>query len=228
MKKLIAAALGLFCFTSAMALDNEPKPGLTFQGQVGVDISNIRNSEYSAKAGANLGIYAQYMFEKAHGTYIMGGLNYAMKGNRKDLGICVNKNVLHYLQVPIHIGFQYNIIPELGVFADFGPFFAVAPGGRGVFSFDDDTIGNHHYNILKNHHTGDYNLFNGLPELGFQRFDWGIGIRFGAEYNQHYSLNVAMDWGVEDILRDTFRSSYPNVYPKYKTFNCAITLGYRF
>ena len=41
MKKVLLAALALFTFTSAMALDNEPKPGLTFQGQVGMNISNI-------------------------------------------------------------------------------------------------------------------------------------------------------------------------------------------
>lgn len=223
MKKVLLAALALFTFTSAMALDNEPKPGLTFQGQVGLDISNLRGSEMNAKPGANLGFYGQYMFEKAHGTYLFTGLEYAMKGAKLSAGGATMKETLHYLEIPVHVGFQYNIIPELGVFADFGPYIAVAPGGRGVFDYDSDLIEDYHYNILKKHDTGSYTP----GHLGIQRFDWGFGFRFGAEYNQHYSLNVAFDWGATDVLRDSWRYQFPGSN-KLKTFNTAITLGYRF
>lgn len=235
MKKVLLAALALFTFTSAMALDNEPKPGLTFQGQVGMNISNIKGSIYDTKPGANLGFYGQYMLEKAHGTYIFAGLNYGMKGGKTSYNVLngpfagddINEKVnLHYLNIPIHIGFQYNIIPELGVFADFGPYMGVAPGGRKVVDYVKDIPDDYHYNVLKHHDKGEY-----VDGPGIQRFDWGLGFRFGAEYNQHYSLNIGLDWGLTDILRDSYRSQSAianHILPKYKNFNAAITLGYRF
>lgn len=225
MKKVLLAALALFTFTSAMALDNEPKPGLTWQGQVGLDISNLRGSHFDAKPGANLGFYGQYMFEKAHGTYLFAGVDYAMKGAKKTIDMPVtgkqtDKINLHYFTVPVHIGFQYNFIPELGAFIDFGPYFAVAPGGRYAVDYADGHIPDTHYNVLKKH--DDYGA-----NIGIQRFDWGLGLRFGAEYNQHYSLNFAFDWGLTDILRDSYLLHAVG-NPTYKTFNTAITLGYRF
>lgn len=233
MKKVLLAALALFTFTSAMAINNEPKPGLTWQGQVGMNISNLRDSHYNAKPGANVGFYGQYMLEKAHGTYIFAGLNYGMKGGKVTydvldgpfLGANIDEKInLHYLNIPIHIGFQYNIIPELGVFADFGPYLGVAPGGRKVIDYTQDIYEDYHYNILKHHDKGEY-----TDGPGIQRFDWGLGLRFGAEYNQHYSLNVGLDWGLTDILRDSYRSQNALLnLPEYKTFNASITLGYRF
>ncbi|MCQ2293661.1 MAG: PorT family protein [Bacteroidaceae bacterium] len=233
MKKVLLAALALFTFTSAMAINNEPKPGLTWQGQVGMNISNLRDSHYNAKPGANVGFYGQYMLEKAHGTYIFAGLNYGMKGGKVTydvldgpfLGANIDEKInLHYLNIPIHIGFQYNIIPELGVFADFGPYLGVAPGGRKVIDYTQDIYEDYHYNILKHHDKGEY-----TDGPGIQRFDWGLGLRFGAEYNQHYSLNVGLDWGLTDILRDSYRSQNALLHlPEYKTFNASITLGYRF
>ena len=235
MKKVLLAALALFTFTSAMALDNEPKPGLTWQGQVGLDISNLRGSHFDAKPGANLGFYGQYMFEKAHGTYLFAGVDYAMKGAKHDMILEKGtiKNKLHYIDVPVHIGFQYNIIPELGVFADFGPYFGVGVGGRNSFDFESDGIPDFHKNIYKDHYNGTYG--NGIDKydaIRAQRFDWGLGFRVGAEYNQHYSINFAFDWGLVDILKDDYRSAYfkdlNSSLPNYKTFNTAITLGYRF
>lgn len=219
MKKLLIAALGLFAATSAMALDNEPEEGLTWQAQVGMNIANIRNSEMNAKVGANLGFYGQYMFQNAHGTYVNFGLNYGMKGARESYEALNNKTTdaitLHYVNVPVHIGFQYNVIPEVGVFADFGPYFGVGLGGRETVTINN--VSSDPYKVFKGE--------DGQPRL-FDRFDWGLGFRVGGEYNQHYSLTFGFDWGISDMVNNDWHATFPG--EKYKNFSTSITLGYRF
>lgn len=232
MKKLFIAILGLFAATSAMALDNEPEVGLTWQAQVGMNIANIRNSKMNAKVGANLGFYGQYMLQNAHGTYVNFGLNYGMKGARDsyeslDLNLNLKKVTdaitLHYVNVPIHVGFQYNVIPEVGVFADFGPYFGVGLGGRKT--------------VTKNNHSDPpYKVFkgeNGQSRM-YDRFDWGLGFRVGGEYNQHYSLTFGFDWGISDMINNYWHAAAPDEKfnylnsEKFKNFSTSITLGYRF
>ena len=46
------------------------------------DLSKIQNSGYGTKAGAQMGIRADYMLPKAHGTYLTAGVDWTMKGGK--------------------------------------------------------------------------------------------------------------------------------------------------
>lgn len=227
MKKIIIAALAVFMATGASArgLDYEPEEGLTWQAQIGMNVSDLNGAKFDGlglkpAVGAKIGAYGQYMFPNAHGTFINFGLNYDMKGARRSdtvMGITsTTKVITHYLSVPVHVGFQYNFIPELGVYADFGPYFGVGVGGRYALNVTD--MLDYHEPVF----TGDQN-----NALNLNVFDWGLGFRVGAEYNQHYSLNFGFDWGLMDVLRNKWHVANPGM-PSWKNFNCAITLGYRF
>jgi len=226
MKKLFFAALAMLAInTSAFAFDDEPEEGLTWQGQIGMNISNITNSNMNAKVGANIGFYGQYMLPNAHGTFVNFGASYNMKGAQKtdDANAVTCRITNHMIQLPVHIGFQYNVIPELGVFADFGPYASFSFAGRATMDFESDIIPDVSRSLFKN--KNDEMISCGL-------FDWGLGYRVGAEYNEHYALTIGMDWGMMDILRDNYRKDWAQAYnvnlPKYKNYNMYITLGYRF
>lgn len=231
MKKfLLAAFAALFVSGSAMAIDNEPEEGLTWQGQIGLNLSNIRRSNSDLKPGANVGFYGQYMFENAHGTFVNFGINYDMNGAKKStsdpvFGKAVYEYTTHYINIPVHLGFQYNIIPELGVYADFGPYFGIGIGGKNKLDFSDDSFKDIKHNIFKVDKDNPTNFYQ-------QRFDWGLGFRVGAEYNEHYSLNFGFNWGLMDILKEDYRKVYKDKFdqqlPNYQNFNFYITLGYRF
>lgn len=234
MKKIIIAALAMFMATGANAkgLDYEPEEGLTWQVQAGMNVSNITGSHMSAKVGANLGAYGQYMFPNAHGTFLNFGLNYGMKGagNSNDW---INHGITsHYISLPLHIGFQYNFIPELGAYVDFGPYVAVGVGGRNSIDFKDDVLVDYHTYLFGSSYN-DYAAIDKIgTHVGFDAFDWGLGFRVGVEYNQHYSINFGFDWGLYDLPKANYRKVYKELLnqqlPKWKNFNCAITLGYRF
>lgn len=238
MKKFLIAAIALvMCAGNAKALDNEPEEGFTFMGIFGMNVSKLQNHEYNAKPGATMGARVDYVLPYAHGTYLTAGLDWTMKGGKESLsrniaGTDVDataKYNLHYFEIPIRVGFRYNPLDNLGLFAEIGPYFAVGVGGKHKFSLDFDGEA---ANELEDLNT--YKAFKnyGYPVETFQRWDAGIGFRVGAEYNQHYNLMIGCDWGLADIYRDSYRDAYYQAWgmrlPKVKNFNFSITIGYRF
>ena len=238
MKKFLIAAIALvMCAGNTKALDNEPEEGFTFMGIFGMNVSKLQNHDYNAKPGATMGARVDYVLPYAHGTYLTAGLDWTMKGGKKSLSRNIAgtdddataKYNLHYFEIPIRVGFRYNPLDNLGLFAEIGPYFAVGVGGKHKFSLDFDGEA---ANELEDLNT--YKAFKnyGYPVETFQRWDAGIGFRVGAEYNQHYNLMIGCDWGLADIYRDSYRDAYYQAWgmrlPKVKNFNFSITIGYRF
>lgn len=242
MKKFFLTAIALvMCAGSANAFEfeYEPEPGFTYMGLFGMNVSKLQNSDYKAKVGAMMGARVDYMLPSAHGTYVTGGLDWTMKGGKVSSDAITpvgeysstSKYALHYFEIPIRVGFRYNFMEELGVYAELGPYFAVGVGGKHRLSIsqDGDAI-----NELED--AGTYKAFKNTTNIErptFQRWDAGIGFRIGAEYNNHYNLMFGCDWGLADIYRDKLRDAYFNAsdglysLPKVKNFNFSITFGYR-
>lgn len=228
MKKFLIAAVALVMSGSAFAIDNEPEEGVTAQFNLGFTISDIRGMKANPKPGGTMGFKLEYMLPKAHGTYINAGVDWIMRGTKenfygndgdptqKDYDYTVKTNA-HYLEIPIHVGFKYNVIPELGVFAEVGPYFAIGVGGKVKKVVDGDEFLGQEWS---------YKTFK-KSQSGFQRWDAGLGFRVGAEYNQHYSLALGCDWGFTDMFTNDFRKeNLPGFTPK--NFSFVMTLGYRF
>lgn len=226
MKKFLVAALALVMSGSAFAIDNEPEEGVSAQVFLGLTASNIRSLEMSTKAGGTFGFKLDYMLPNAHGTYINGGVDWIMKGAKESIQITpapgididgTEKINGHYLEIPIHVGFRYNIMPELGVFGEVGPYFSFGVGGKHKLTADVDGY---------REYSTSTKTFKKSQD-GFQRWDAGMGFRVGAEYNQHYSLSLGCDWGFTDMFTDDFREKYlPGFTPK--NFAFVMAFGYRF
>ena len=237
MKKIFALALAaIMCASSAKALEYIPESGFTVQGLFGMNISNFRqpNSLVDAltdpKAGFNLGIRGEYMLPSCYGVFVNLGVNYTMKGAKMDVAAslpddysCTVKFRPCYIEIPLHVGYRYNVLDNLGVFADFGPYFAIGVNGKEKFEFDGDAVEDYSKKFFRNSKMI-------LGEI--QRYDFGLGFRVGAEYANHHSLNFSFDWGLTDMYRDSYRREFfeKNGFElgKLKNFNAGITYGYRF
>ena len=233
---IIALALGT---GNAMAFefDNDPESGLSWMGIFGMNISKLQNSDYGAKAGATFGIRADYMLPKAHGTYLTAGVDWSMKGgkasdnifNLAGQSVGSSKYVLHYIEVPIRVGFRYNALENLGFYGELGPYFAVGVGGSHSASIGLD---GQEARVMED--AESFNAFKNYDDLtrSFQRWDAGIGFRIGAEYEQHYNVMIGAEWGLADFYRTSLRDRYFDVtgiaLPKVHNFNFSITVGYRF
>ena len=234
----------VMCAGNAQAFEYEPEEGLTWMGLFGMNISALQNHPYNSKAGAMMGIRADYMLPSAHGAYITGGLDWTMKGGKMsllaDLGNeqiqvkdATAKYNLHYLEIPIRVGFRYNVTEELGFYGEVGPYFAIGVGGRHKMRIDGDGADVREaedeftFKAFKNSFDTEY-----PDKQTFQRWDAGIGFRIGAEYNEHYNLLFGCDWGLTDMYRDNLRDEYFEKFntrlPKVHNFNISITVGYRF
>lgn len=240
MKKFFYLLIALaMCAGNANALENEPEEGFTFMGLFGMNISGLQNHPYKSKLGALMGARVDYVLPHAHGTYVTAGLDWTMKGGKLsstvDLGNGATyegtgKYNLHYLEIPIRVGFRYNLSEEIGFYGEVGPYFAIGVGGRHKATLDGDGA-----DVRKFEDEGTFKAFKNTEDLDretFQRWDAGIGFRVGVEYNQHYNLIFGCDWGLTDMYRNKLRDYYFTRYnarmPKVHNFNISITAGYRF
>ena len=237
MKKIFALALAaIMCASSAKALEYIPESGFTVQGLFGMNISNFRHPDAAfdgltdPKAGFNLGVRGEYMLPSCYGVFVNLGVNYTMKGAKMDVPAtlpddysCTVKFRPCYIEIPLHVGYRFNVLDNLGVFADFGPYFAIGVNGKEKFEFDGDAVEDYSTKFFRN---SDMNLGE------IQRYDFGLGFRVGAEYANHHSLNFSFDWGLTDMYRDSYRREFfkENGFElgKLKNFNAGITYGYRF
>ena len=227
MKKIFTLILALVAVaSSAMALEYEPESGLTYQAQFGMNISNFRNAVVAPtdpKPGFNLGVRAEYMLPGCAGVYLNAGALYGMKGAQVDAIGGTLKARACYAEIPIHVGFRYNVIEDLGLYADFGPYFAIGTNGKSLMDFDDDAMDDIKTRFFRKD-DGDFG--------DIQRFDFGLGFRVGAEYINHHSLTVGMDWGITDMYTDDYRKAYKIqtgvALTPMKNFNASISYAYRF
>ena len=237
MKKIFALALAaIMCASSAKALEYIPESGFTVQGLFGMNISNFRQPNSlvdgltDPKAGFNLGVRGEYMLPSCYGVFVNLGVNYTMKGAKMDVAAslpddysCTVKYRPCYIEIPLHVGYRFNVLDNLGVFADFGPYFAIGVNGKEKTEFDGDAVEDYSKKFFRNSKMI-------LGEI--QRYDFGLGFRVGAEYANHHSLNFSFDWGLTDMYRDSYRREFfkENGYElgKLKNFNAGITYGYRF
>lgn len=237
MKKIFALALAaIMCASSAKALEYIPESGFTVQGLFGMNISNFRHPDAAfdgltdPKAGFNLGVRGEYMLPSCYGVFVNLGVNYTMKGAKMDVAAslpddysCTVKFRPCYIEIPLHVGYRFNVLDNLGVFADFGPYFAIGVNGKEKTEFEGDAVEDYSKKFFRNSKMI-------LGEI--QRYDFGLGFRVGAEYANHHSLNFSFDWGLTDMYRDSYRREFfkENGFElgKLKNFNAGITYGYRF
>ena len=237
MKKIFALALAaIMCASSAKALEYIPESGFTVQGLFGMNISNFRHPDAAfdgltdPKAGFNLGVRGEYMLPSCYGVFVNLGVNYTMKGAKMDVAAslpddysCTVKFRPCYIEIPLHVGYRFNVLDNLGIFADFGPYFAIGVNGKEKTEFDGDAVEDYSKKFFRNSKMI-------LGEI--QRYDFGLGFRVGAEYANHHSLNFSFDWGLTDMYRDSYRREFfkENGFElgKLKNFNAGITYGYRF
>ena len=243
MKRFFYLLLALTMVSNnVMAFDYEPEEGLTYMGIFGMNVSKLQNHHYSSKVGAAMGLRLDYMLPHAHGAYITSGLDWTIKrGKTSDLPDEIKeydgtlKYSMHYFEIPIHAGFRYNFNENIGVYAEFGPYFSVGVGGKHKANIDGDGEA-----VREEEEANTHKAFKnyGYPQETFQRWDAGLGFRVGAEYNEHYNLIIGCDWGLTDIYRNSYRDAYYDAHktpdgksislPKVKNFNLSVTLGYRF
>lgn len=248
MKTIICTAFAaMLCAGSAQAQGFSPNAmlglqednGLSFMLLGGMTVTNLNTNDLpwgglSPKAGFTLGVRGEYLLPECRGVFVNAGLEYVMKGGRDRIetmigdmaGIGTNFVArAMYASIPVHVGYRYDLLDDLGLYADFGPYFAIGTNGRSRFKYDDfsgDTT------------AAFFNNDDGQLFYDVQRWDFGLGFRVGAEYAKHYNFIFGCDWGITDMLTQTQKhaivTNSNGVYrkPSMHNFAASLSFAYRF
>lgn len=109
---------------------------------------------------------------------------------------------VYSLHLPIHIGYRWAVARGLAIYADAGPY--VSFGLSGKLKYTDPVTGT----------KLSENVFHVM-----RRFDWGLGVRLGAEIANHLRIGAAYDFGLMNNMRGGMGSGNNNL---------TVSVGYMF
>ncbi len=177
----VASVFGIVA--SAQNLSIEPTIGIGFSGY------NIENTLDINGVGFRVGAIGEISIPQVQGLYANTGLLLSLEGAKMDMfGATASWNP-YFLDIPIHVGYSYNIIDKLSVFAEFGPYVGV--GLFGNIKATDGGLGDWDEEIEVEKtpiFDEDYSTM--------KRMQFGLGIKVGLVALGHYKLSFGWDWNL--------------------------------
>mgnify|MGYP002602458520 FL=1 len=209
MKKLVFTMYCIFMSVSVFAQNN-----ITWEGQIGLNVAKL--THYESLIGYNLGVRAK-MELPVENLYVNMGALLSRKGASFDLGEAGNTKIkANYLDIPVHVGYQYVVNNDFSVFGEFGPYFAIGLFGKSK-GMEGDI--NDEGDVLQS--PISYNTFD-----QFKRFDFGLGLRVGTEIKKKYILAFSYDFGFINGWKSYQEENDWTASCKNRNFS--ISLGYKF
>lgn len=221
MKKLLLSILVI----SATVVSAQEKK-VTFGVKAGMNVSSVNGKgtdDADAKIGFNVGLTADYAI--IENVYLLTGLDFTTKGAKysdiligddEDLGGIVKGDLTFnpmYLQLPIHIGYKYHLNDAVTLVAQAGPYVALGVGGKATAKAK----------VLGTEIKEKSNIFgSGDEDLDYKRFDFGLGLAFGVEY-QKFNVKAGYDFGLVNYASNEGSGDF-----KTRNGNFYVTLGYHF
>lgn len=146
-----------------------------YGARIGMNISTLTgDTDGGSKVGLNVGPVVGLRISDATPIFLESGLFFTMQGSKKD-PVTVS---LNYFRIPVLIKYGFQATDEIAVLPFLGPTLAFGIGG------DWEIEG-----------KGSESSFGSNK---FNRFDAGIRLGCGAEWNKLY-LEMAYEFGVANI-----------------------------
>lgn len=146
------------------------------------------DSRIGFKAGIEMEIDAPFIYD---GFYFDTGALISAKGAKMSTSVGdVNVDWTsrpYYLEIPMHIGYHYDLgsSGNVSLFGSFGPYVAVGMWGTDKVTMADEST-----------------KPDSFASDGLKRFDFGLGLRGGVRLFDHYRIFVGYDWGLINIAQD--------------------------
>ncbi len=196
MKKLIVMALLGAMILPSMA--QEFRVGAT----AGVNV-NAPSGDDTGLTGFNVGVKGELGLPQATEGWFMDFSALLSSHGWKSTGYYDNitgtslqwEATPYYLSIPVHVGYKFNCSDNLKLFASVGPYASI-----GLFGKETVTA------TLAGKSTTSTASNNVFADKAHERFDWGLGLRFGAELYEHWQLSVGYDWGMKDTNKAGMRN----------------------
>lgn len=198
-KMRLTTAIVVTLLTIGTTQINAQEQPVTLGVKAGVNLSTFGGNVNDAKTVFKYQVGVTADIAVTENFYILTGLDFQTKGSKykPKEGSDIKYNPM-YLQVPVHVGYKFELSPDFKLVVNAGPYAAYGIGGKVKGSGVSESL------------FGDNKL---------KRFDYGVGAGIGVEYNR-ICLNVGYDFGLANIS-DAKGG-------KIRNRNAFITLGYKF
>lgn len=209
MKKLTILLL-LFFFSVGASFSANP---IRYGVEGGVSFSRNKSFDFKFITSFRVGGNIEYAIPMSAVSEFLfsSGLLFTEKGGRiNDLRKITMS--AYYLQVPLNIGFRQRLTSDFKLVEEFGPYLAYGLFGKTKISEFIDDAG-------KVFPQDNFNTFS-----RYKRFDAGLGLKLGIEYNEMIRLSWGMDIGFLKTAKDI--KDYPDTTGE--NFSTYISLGFFF
>ncbi|SHF85698.1 porin family protein [Dysgonomonas macrotermitis] len=213
-------------FLSALCLNAQDSPW-AIRIKAGAGLSNVYVSandklDSDMKLGYQAGAYVDYTLP--NNLFFQSGLIFETKGAKyeqnpqynyfdygynssyADVSVWQNEKVSInsiYLQVPLYVGYKFEVADNLSVYFSGGPYFAYGIGGKATIETS--------LNGEK-----EKNKVDVFGDEAWKRFDAGFSLLLGVE-RKRFSFNAGYDFGMVNVDRQ---------YDVYNR-NLFVNVGYR-
>lgn len=163
---------------SALAASAQSAGDVRFGVTAGMNVSNITDTDGDSRIGFNVGVKGEYNFSNS--LYGTASLLFTQKGCKADGDVKLNPG---YLQLPVNIGYRYNVGETVSIFGETGPYFAVGVCGK--------------YKVGSR--KAD---FFGEDGMDSKRFDCGWDVKVGVEASG-FQIGLGYEYGFTKLWEDT-------------------------
>lgn len=171
---------------------------LRWGATVGMNSSNFSITGFDSKVGFHAGVKAEVGLPQfSDGLYLDMGALLTLKGAKVDGGSAATiKFNPYYLEIPVHLGYKYAVNESFAIFGNAGPYVAIGLFGKANIKGDliDD---------IMDEYGGDGNSTNVFGDDAMKRFDFGLGLKAGVEFNQKFQISIGYDWGLIENIKDS-------------------------
>ena len=140
------------------------------------------------RSGLNIGIAAGFQVATHAPIYFETGLSYVEKGGKGSYDGRKFTYNLDYLEVPLLLKYDYRVDRDFCIQPFLGGYVAAGVGGK-IKDF------------------GHRQAYSSYDDDAFQRFDGGIKVGCGVQFNYLYA-EVGYDFGLSNISRDYFDDAH--------------------
>ena len=203
MKKILV----LFALTAIAMVSVNAQDNLKWGVMAGMNVSKYTFTGFDNRVGFHAGVKAELgISQEASGAYMDFAALLTLKGAKIDGGSIATV--------------KFTVNENFALFGSVGPYLAVGLFGKAKLS-----IGNA---------IGDWADIEGMESVGglegksvsedifgddgFKRFDFGLGLKAGVEFNKKYQVALSYDFGLIDVQKDL----------GMKNRNLMISFGYMF
>ena len=140
------------------------------------------------RSGLNIGVVAGFQVAPHAPIYFETGLSYVEKGGKGSYDGSKFTYNLDYLEVPLLLKYDCRVDRDLSIQPFIGGYLAAGVGGK-IKDF------------------GHRQAYSSFDDDAFQRFDGGIKLGCGVQFNYLYA-ELGYDFGLANISRDYFDDAH--------------------